>query len=167
MRKDGVYMKKNNINKGVQKNKKSVIGIVIALVVLVALLVTLGIVFKVNNKTMEKSDKKISSENKENEGKHVKIEVVGKDGKSTRYSIKTKADYLRQALEETEGLTVEGDETATGLFVKSINGVTADYNIDKAYWAFYLNNDYCQKGIDSQEVTDGDEFKIVYTKENE
>ncbi|MBR6381239.1 MAG: DUF4430 domain-containing protein, partial [Lachnospiraceae bacterium] len=41
-------------------------------------------------------------------------------------------------------------------------GEQAIYAVDNAYWAFYVNDEYCQYGIDSQPVADGDAFKIVY-----
>ena len=31
-----------------------------------------------------------------------------------------------------------------------------------AYWGFYINGEYCSYGIDSQPVSDGDIFEIVY-----
>ena len=48
--------------------------------------------------------------------------------------------------------------------VVEINGVTADYNVDQSYWAFYVNDEYCNYGVDSQPVADGDVFRIEYTK---
>jgi hypothetical protein len=57
----------------------------------------------------------------------------------TVYNHNTDAEYLRQALEEIEGLTVEGEESDYGLYVKTVNGITADYETDGAYWAFYTN----------------------------
>ncbi|MEE0967314.1 MAG: DUF4430 domain-containing protein, partial [Bacilli bacterium] len=44
-----------------------------------------------------------------------------------------------------------------------VNGVTADYNTDGAYWGFYVNEEYCNYGIDQQPVNDQDAFQIVYT----
>lgn len=96
--------------------------------------------------------------------KGISIEVVDDKGESKSYDIKTDAEFLRGAMEETEGLTFSGDESEYGLMVTEINGVTADYNVDGAYWAFYVNGEYCQFGIDEQPVTDKDAFKIEYTK---
>jgi hypothetical protein len=44
-----------------------------------------------------------------------------------------------------------------------VNDVTADYNADGAYWAFYVDGEYCQYGIDQQPVNDGETYAIVYT----
>lgn len=96
-------------------------------------------------------------------GKTITIEVVSKDASAVDYTVSTDAEYLRQAMEETEGLTFAGDESAYGLMVTEVNGEVADYNADGAYWAFYVNDTYCEYGVDSQPVTDGDAFRIEYT----
>ena len=161
-----------------KKKKKSSIGIVISLIVLIALFVGIFFISKNYNSSSSNKSSKVAStsksENKQKENnnkeeskenkKSIIVKVIDKDEKEKEYKHSTDAEFLRQALEEIDGLSVEGDETNTGLFVKKVNGVTADYNEDQSYWAFYINEEYCQKGVDTQEVTDGDEFKIVYTK---
>lgn len=119
-----------------------------------------------NNKQVEELKDVKDSANKDEDKKAAKItvKIVGKDNKEEVFQHDTDAQFLRQALEEIEGIKIEGEESATGLYVKTINGVTADYNVDKSYWAFYVNDEYCQSGVDTQKVTDGDTFKIVYTK---
>ena len=97
--------------------------------------------------------------------KNITIEVVNKAEESTVYELATDAEFLRQAMEEAEGLTFEGEEGPYGLAISSINGEVADFNVDGAYWGFYVNEEYCNYGIDSQPVMDGDAFKIVYTME--
>lgn len=96
--------------------------------------------------------------------KTLTIEVVNDKAETTSYEVHTDAEYLRQAMEETEGLTFEGTESSYGLMVETVNGLTADYNTDGAYWAFYVNGEYCNYGIDSQPVADGEAYSIVYTK---
>lgn len=95
--------------------------------------------------------------------KHITIEVVDDQETSVSYSVDTDARYLREALEETEGLTVEGTESEYGLMVETVNGVTADYESDGAYWAFYVDGEYCSYGVDQQPVEDGQAYRIVYT----
>lgn len=96
--------------------------------------------------------------------KALTIEVVNDKAETTSYEVHTDAEYLRQAMEETEGLTFDGTESSYGLMVETVNGLTADYNTDGAYWAFYVNGEYCNYGIDSQPVEDGETYSIVYTK---
>ena len=94
--------------------------------------------------------------------KNITIEVVNKEQETTTYEVNTNAEYLRQAMEEADGLTFSGTESEFGLTVITVNGETADYNTDGAYWAFYVNGEYCNYGIDTQPIADGDAFSITY-----
>ena len=57
---------------------------------------------------------------------------------------------------------IEGEEGDYGLYVKTVNGITADYDTDQTYWAFYVNGEYASTGVDSTPVNEGDtyEFKV-------
>ncbi len=94
--------------------------------------------------------------------KEVTVTVVDDNGEEKTYEHKTDAEYLRQVLEEIEGLTVEGPEEEYGMYVKTVNGVRADYEEDGAYWGFYVNDEYCNYSIEQQPVNDGDAFMIKY-----
>ena len=96
--------------------------------------------------------------------KAITIEVVDNNQQSKTYSVKTDAEYLRQAMDEAEGLTYEGSEGPYGYSISAVNGIVADWNVDQTYWAFYVNDEYCNYGVDSQPVNDLDAFKIVYKK---
>ena len=76
--------------------------------------------------------------------------VVDKDGKETVFEIHTDKEIVGDALLEL-GL-VEGEEGAYGLFVKSVNGIAADYDVDKTYWAFYVNGEYAMSGVDVTKI---------------
>lgn len=95
--------------------------------------------------------------------KDITIEVIGKAGQSTVYELSTDAEYLREAMEEAEGLEFSGTESEYGLMVEVVNGESAVYATDGAYWGFNVNDGYCNYGIDEQPVVDGDAFQIVYT----
>lgn len=95
--------------------------------------------------------------------KAVTIEVVNDTGASAVYELRTDAPYLQQAMEEAEGLTFEYTMGAYGASVHTVNGLRADYTLDGAYWAFYVNGEYCSYGISEQPVEDGDAFQIAYT----
>lgn len=129
--------------------KKIIIGAVI-LVVLLAAFAVIYVVF----------GPKAAQESKE-----YILKVVDDNGETTEYTGHTDAEYLRGALEELEkadDLTIEGEESDYGLFIDTINGVTADYSKDKAYWALYVNGEYGNYGVDSQPLTDGDIYSLVY-----
>lgn len=95
------------------------------------------------------------------------LTVQDDKGKRRTYEGHTDAEYVREALEElekTEEFTLEGDEDQYGLYMKKVNGLEADYNKDGAYWAFYVNGDYAQNGIDTQPIKDKDEIMLSYEK---
>lgn len=97
--------------------------------------------------------------------KHITVEVVDDMGDITSYDVRTDAEYLRQALEETEDLLVEGTESDYGLMIETVNGLTADYAADGAYWAIYVNGEYGNYGVDQQPVTDGDAYRLEYSSD--
>lgn len=96
--------------------------------------------------------------------KSITISVVNSKAETTTYSLKTDAEYLRQAMDEADGLTYTGTEGPYGIMISAINGETADFSVDGAYWSFNVNGEYCNYGIDQQPVNDGDAFSIVYAK---
>ena len=96
--------------------------------------------------------------------KEVTIEVVDSKGKSTVYELKTDALYLKEAMDEAKGLKYSGTESEYGLMVEVVNDENAVFTQNGAYWSFYVNGEYCNYGIESQPVEDGDAFQIIYTK---
>ena len=82
--------------------------------------------------------------------------VVDKEGNETAFTIHTDKETVGEALLEL-GL-IEGDESEYGLYVKTVNGITADYDTDGVYWAFYVNGEYAQSGVDTTAITAGDSY---------
>ena len=60
-------------------------------------------------------------------------------------------------------MTVEGTEGDYGLYIDTVNGLTADYAEDGAYWSIYVNGEYGSYSADQQPVADGDVYGLVYT----
>lgn len=139
-----------------QENTKNKKKIIIGVAALVLVMIALALVY-------------VLCRPKAKEGtKHITIEVVDDQKAKTSYQLATDAEYLRQAMEELEkdgkkDFSFSGSEGQYGLMVETVNGVTADYGKDKSYWAFYVNGDYCQYGIEEQVVNDKDVFTIEYT----
>ena len=94
--------------------------------------------------------------------KEVVIKVVDNNKETTTYELKTDAKYLKEAMDEAEGLEYSGTEGQYGLMIDTINGIRADYTLDGAYWSFYISDEYCNYGISEQPIEDGDVFSIVY-----
>lgn len=128
-------------------NKKKIIGVV----ALVALIAVMGILYLAYGQKPVQGSKSIT------------IEVVNSEGESKVYEVKTDAEYLAQAMDEAEGLEYTAVDSAYGLTVETVNGESAIYDVDHAYWGFYVNGEYCNYGISQQPVVDGDAFKIEYT----
>jgi hypothetical protein len=88
----------------------------------------------------------------------ITLEVIGPDGTSKEHTVKTDSSKnLRQALENA-GL-ISGEEGAYGLYVKVVDGVTADYDVDGSYWSLTKNGVLCS-GVDSTEIADGDTCSV-------
>ena len=60
-----------------------------------------------------------------------------------------------------KGLIVESD--SPGLY-NIVDGETADWNTDGAYWAIYIGEEYATTGVSETPVTDGVVYKLVYEK---
>jgi hypothetical protein len=88
--------------------------------------------------------------------------VVDKDGNKTEFKIATDELTVGEALLNL-GL-IEGEDGEFGLYVKKVNGITADYSIDGTYWALYVNGEYAAKGVDQTEVTDGATYEFRVQK---
>ena len=88
--------------------------------------------------------------------------VVDKDGKETAFEIHTDKATVGEALLEL-GL-IEGEEGAYGLYVKKVNGITADYDVDQTYWAFYVNGEYGMTGVDVTNIEAGATYSFKVEK---
>ena len=95
--------------------------------------------------------------------KNIIITVAGPDGESTSYELATKAEYLSQAMEDAQGLTFSGSYGPYGIMLEVVNGVSAVYEEDGAYWSVLVDGEYGMHGIDTQLVQDGVEYTLVYT----
>ena len=88
--------------------------------------------------------------------------VVDKDGKETKFEIHTDKTIVGEALLEL-GL-IEGDMGDYGLYVKKVNGITAEYEVDGTYWAFYEGDDYAMTGVDLTEIKAGATYAFKVSK---
>ncbi len=78
------------------------------------------------------------------------LSVIGYEGEETLYKISTDKTIVGEALLELE--LIEGEDGPYGLFIKKVAGIRADYDLDKKYWAFYIDNSYAVTGIDATEI---------------
>ena len=80
------------------------------------------------------------------------------DGKETAFEIHTDKETVGEALIEL-GL-IDGDEGEFGLYVKSVNGISADYDKDGKYWAFYIDGEYAMTGVELTPIEDGKTYSF-------
>lgn len=86
------------------------------------------------------------------------LTVTDGDGNSTVTEIVTDKATVGEALIE-KGI-IEGEEGPYGLYIKTVNGITADYDTDGTYWAFYIDGEYALKGIELTDITDGADYEL-------
>ena len=91
----------------------------------------------------------------------VQVEVKVEE-QSVTFTINTDKTMLGDALLE-HGL-IAGEESQYGLYVKVVNGITADYDVNQSYWGFYKNGEYMMTGVDSTTIANGEHYELVYTK---
>ena len=96
-----------------------------------------------------------------NGAKTVVVEVKAEE-QTVSFTIKTDKDTVGDALLEYD--LIAGDDSQYGLYVKVVNGITADYDLDMSYWSFYINDEYAMTGVDGTEITEGAKYQLVYTK---
>jgi len=88
--------------------------------------------------------------------------VVDADGNEETFEVTTDADTVGEALLD-EGL-IAGEESQYGLYVKTVNGLTVDYDRDGAYWSFYVDGEYAMSGADTTEIEDGQTYSFKVEK---
>ncbi len=90
----------------------------------------------------------------------VEVEVkVGEE--SITFTLHTDKTNLADALLEHH--LISGEEGAYGLYVKVVNGITADYEVDASWWGVYKNGKPTM-GVSSTEIANGEHYELVYEK---
>jgi len=125
--------------------KKKWLGIVIGVLVLVGA-VTAAAVIYINNRPQPQAG-----------AKTITVQLVY-DDVDTTVTIDTDAEYLRGALEQEK--LIVGDESEYGLFVKSVNGRTAD-DAKQEWWCFTKGGETLMTGVDTTPIADGETFEVT------
>ena len=142
---------------------KNALRITFALLLIFTLAFTLASCGDDADTTANPWDDAVYTENTEfgNGSKTVAVTVKVNENAVT-FTIHTDKSTVGEALIE-HGL-ISGEEGAYGLYVKKVNGITADYDVDQSYWAFYINGDYAMTGIELTDINEGCVYEVVYTK---
>ena len=89
------------------------------------------------------------------------IQIVHKDGAEKKLEYDTDAEFLADLLLEKELVTGYASDEY-GFTIESVDGVTADWNVDGAYWALYEGEEYATTSAAGIVLTDGGVYKLVY-----
>lgn len=88
--------------------------------------------------------------------------AVDADGNERDYLVVTNMTSVGEALLEA-GL-ISGENAQYGLYVKTVDGVTLDFDKDGMYWAFYVDGEYAMTGVDSTEIIAGETYTLKAEK---
>ena len=89
------------------------------------------------------------------------VTVVHADGSEKVFTYESDQENVGPVLQEA-GL-IKGNAGPYGMEITEVDGEQAIYDTDKAYWAVYVGEEYALSGIDTTPITDGGEYKLVYT----
>ena len=78
------------------------------------------------------------------------------------FTLKTDKTTVGEALIE-HGL-IAGEEGQFGLYVKVVNGITADYDANQRYWSFLIDGKAAMTGVDGEEIKEGVVYRLEYAK---
>ena len=92
----------------------------------------------------------------------ITVTVIDDKGESEDFEILTNAENLGDALLEAN--LVEGEMGDYGLYIKSVNGIRADYELDGAYWSLSKGGETLMTGASDTPIADGDVFELTYAK---
>ncbi len=124
-------------------------GLIITLsVILVAIIAVFGALLAMGKLDFSEGDKDIT------------VTVVYEDKTQKQFEISTDAVNLGDALLE-EGLVTEAEHSSG--YYQHIDGVRADYTLDKAWWCVTKGGEMTTAGANELPIADGDSFEITHT----
>ena len=88
--------------------------------------------------------------------------VTDVDGNESSFTVRTDKTVVGEALLDT-GI-IAGEDGDYGLYVKSVNGIPADFDTDGTYWAFYIDGEYAMSGVDKTDITPGTAYAMKVEK---
>ncbi len=95
-------------------------------------------------------------------GTEFPLTITDADGVSIQITVKTDETTVGGALVKL-GL-IAGDDTEYGLYMKTVNGITLDYEQDGLYWAFYIDGAYAVTGVDMTDIAAGSAYELKADK---
>lgn len=90
------------------------------------------------------------------------VEVKDAEGKTTKFTVQTDEKTVGAALQKLN--IIAGEASDYGLYIKEVTGITADYDKDGTYWAFYIDGQYALTGVDLTDVKAGAAYTFAVEK---
>ena len=88
--------------------------------------------------------------------------VTDLEGNESTFAYTSSAASVGEAL-VAEGLVV-GHQASYGLYIDAVNGISADWDNEQTYWAFYINGEYATAGISDTPITADTTYGLTLTK---
>ncbi len=138
---------------------RSVVSILCVVLLAVAVLMTAGC----NGNQPTSSTQPVAPATVVGEGDTVfDFTVVDPDGNVTAYEVHTDEQTVGAALIACE--LIAGEQGDYGLYVKTVTGITLDYDTDGMYWAFYENDEYAMAGVDQTAIVEDTVYSLRASK---
>jgi len=136
-------------------NVKKTLSLIVCIVLIAALaLFTIGC----SGKKTE-SDMPVLEGGKIGEGStSFAFTVVDPEGKETKFEVYTDKETVGEALQDA-GI-IAGESGSYGMYVKTVNGTTVDFEKDGLYWAFYIDGQYAMTSVDQTDIEAGAEYSM-------
>ena len=119
---------------------------ILAVVIFAAIVIVLGLVYN-----------KFKPQTKEG-SKEISVTIVIPKEEPKEVTIKTNAEYLRQALDEKK--LIEGSDSTYGYYITGVDGRTAD-SAKEEWWCITKGGENVNTGIDATPIADGDKFELT------
>ena len=108
------------------------------------------------------SDAKYTKDTTLGEGSRTVTVEVSVGEHLVTFTLKTDATMLGTALLET-GLC-QGEDGPYGLYIKTTNGILADYDVNQHYWSLSKSGTPLMTGADSESISGGEHYEITRAK---
>ncbi len=144
----------------------TILSVVISLVLIVAMALSMTACKETDGDNTPPSSSDVSSDVTPTEvgegATKFSFRVTTLDGKSTDFTVSTDKTTVGEALLDAK--LIEGEESQYGLFVKKVNGIVADFDVDKTYWAFYIDGEYGTTGAEQTKIEAGKLYEFRVSK---
>lgn len=141
-----------------KKNMKKLLGLLLALV----MALSLAACASVGDEQKEPDGVVANGATVGTGAKTFAVEVTDGEGKVTAFTVKSDEKTVGAALLALG--VIAGDDSQYGLYVKTVNGITADYDKDQTWWGFYIDGVSASSGVDSTDITEGSTYGFKVEK---